>query len=112
MDYTALFNLMKPIAAQAARDVLRTAGVFLLAHGVLQNDAGTTAFIGAGMTIAGLIWGWFTTSGYIQLTGLLKKLTATHTPKAAVTAATALPKAAAVDTIAKKEIATDAVAKS
>jgi hypothetical protein len=97
-----IWTAIQPIASQAARDVLRTVGVFLAAHGYITNGSvGTEAFIGAGMTLAGLFWGWFTTSGYLQLAGLLKKLTATKTQAAAVTAAQVLPPAAAVDTPAK-----------
>lgn len=101
MDKT-FWTAIQPIASQAARDVLRTVGVFLAAHGYITNGSvGTEAFIGAGMTLAGLFWGWFTTSGYLQLAGLLKKLTATKTQAAAVTAAQVLPPAAAVDTSIK-----------
>src|SRR6185312_317014 len=98
MDWTAIFTAIKPIASQAARDGLRIIGTLLATHGFLQNGAGTEAFIGAGMTLAGLFWGWFTTSGYIQAGALLKKLTAQHTVEKAVTAAQVLPPAAAVDT--------------
>lgn len=100
MDKT-FWMAIQPIASQAARDVLRTVGTALAAHGYITNGAGTEAFIGAGMTLAGLFWGWFTTSGYLQLAGLLKKLTATKTQAAAVTAAQVLPPAAAVDTSTK-----------
>jgi hypothetical protein len=101
----SMWTAIQPILAQAARDFLRTVGMFLAAHGYITNGgAGVEAFIGAGMTLAGLFWGWFTTSGYLQLAGLLKKLTATKTPADAVKAATVLPGAAAVDTPSKSAV--------
>src|SRR6185312_3549031 len=102
MDWTAIFTAIKPIASQAARDGLRIIGTLLATHGFLQNGAGTEAFIGAGMTLAGLFWGWFTTSGYLQVGALLKKVTAQHTDANAVQAAKALPAGAAVDTTIKR----------
>lgn len=92
----SVWTAIKPIAAQAARDFLRTVGTYLAAKGLIQGDAGVATFIGAGLALAGLFWGWFTTSGYLQLADLLKKLTATHTPAAAVEVAKVMP--AAVDT--------------
>ena len=101
MDWSAIFTAVKPIAAQGARDGLRLVGMGLATHGFIQNGADTEAFIGAGMTLAGLFWGWFTTSGYLQVGALLKKVTAQHTEANAVKAAQVLPPAAAVDTQAK-----------
>jgi hypothetical protein len=98
MDWTAIFTAIKPIAAQGARDGLRLIGMGLATHGFVQNGAGVEAFVGAGMTLAGLFWGWFTTSGYLQVAGLLKKITAQRTQANAVEAAKALPPAAAVQT--------------
>jgi hypothetical protein len=98
----SIWTAIQPILSQAARDFLRTVGMFLAAHGYITNGgAGVEAFIGAGMTLAGLFWGWFTTVGYLQLAGLLKKLTATKTTTDAVKGAQVLPPAAAVDTQAK-----------
>lgn len=88
-----IWTAIKPIASQAARDFLRTVGTALAAHGYITGGAGTEAFVGAGMTLAGLFWGWFTTSGYLQLAGLLKKLTATKTQAAAVEVAKVMPSA-------------------
>lgn len=86
-----IWTSLQPILAQAARDFLRTVGTALAAHGYITNGgAGVEAFIGAGMTIAGLFWGWWTTSGYIQVGALLKKLTATKTPAEAVQTAQAM----------------------
>lgn len=96
-----IWTAIKPIASQAARDLLRTVGMYLAAKGFIQGDAAVTTFIGAGMTLAGLFWGWFTTVGYFKVMGLLKKLTAQHTSGDAVKAATILPPAAAVDTASK-----------
>lgn len=88
------WTAVQPLLAQGARDFLRTVGTALAAHGYITNGgAGVEAFIGAGMTIAGLFWGWWTTSGYIQVGGLLKKLTATHTASAAVEVAKVMPAA-------------------
>lgn len=95
------WDLIKPWAAQVARDFLRTAGTALAAHGFLQAGPGVEAFVGAGMTLAGLFWGWFTTSGYTQISDLLKRMTATSSHADAVKAAQVLPPAAAVDTQAK-----------
>jgi hypothetical protein len=95
------WEIIKPWAAQAARDFLRTVGTGLMSYGVIKDGAGLNAFIGAGMTLAGLFWGWWTTGGAQQMARLLKKLTSTVTQKAAITAAQVLPPAAAVDTQAK-----------
>lgn len=95
MDFTALLNAMKPVLAQAARDGLRVIGTTLATHGFIENGAGTEAFIGAGMTIIGLFWGWFVTKGQYDVVALLKKLTATHTASAAIEAAKASPSVAA-----------------
>ena len=98
MDWNSIFTAVKPILAQGTRDGLRLIGMGLATHGFVQSGPGVEAFVGAGMTLAGLFWGWFTTSGYIQAGALLKKLTAQHTVEKAVTAAQVLPPAAAVDT--------------
>ncbi len=74
------WDFLKPILAQALRDVLRTAGTILMSHGFIQNGAGVEAFVGAGMTLGGLVWGWWTTSGYMQASELIRKMT---TPPAA-----------------------------
>ena len=96
------WTVIQPIAAQAARDFLRTLGVGLAAHGYITNGgAGVEAFVGAGMTLAGICWGWWTTSGYLEAGALLKKRTATKTAGDAVKAAQVLPPAAAVDTPGK-----------
>jgi hypothetical protein len=92
----SFWTTIQPLLAQGARDLLRTIGTYLLAKGIIQNDAGVTAFIGAGMTLAGIAWGWWTTSGYIIANNLLKKLTAKSSAAAAVTTAQALPPGAAV----------------
>src|SRR6185312_4811419 len=102
MDWNSIFTAVKPIAAQGARDGLRLVGMGLATHGFVQNGAGVEAFVGAGMTLAGLFWGWFTTSGYLQVGALLKKVTAQHTQANAVEAAKALPTGAAVDTALNK----------
>lgn len=97
------WDLIKPIAAQGARDFLRTVGMALAAHGYITNGSpGVEAFIGAGMTLCGLFWGWFTTVGYVQLGNLMKKITATRTHADAVKAAEVLPPAAAVETSINK----------
>jgi hypothetical protein len=102
MDWTAIFTAVKPIAAQGARDGLRLIGMGLATHGFVQNGAGVEAFIGAGMTLAGLFWGWFTTVGYLKVGALLKKVTAQRTQANAVEAAKALPTGAAVETSLNK----------
>lgn len=95
------WDFVKPIAAQFLRDFLRTVGMALLSHGAIKDGAGVEAFVGAGMTFGGLVWGWWTTTGHVQAEGLLKKLTAAKTTQDAVKAAQVLPAAAAVDTQAK-----------
>jgi hypothetical protein len=85
------WTVIQPIAAQAARDILRTVGAGMAAHGLIQSGPGVEAFVGAGMTLAGLFWGWFTTVGYIQVGKLLQKLTASHNHTDAVEKAQALP---------------------
>jgi hypothetical protein len=94
MDQTT-WSALQPLVAQGARDVLRTAGMYLLARGIITDEAQVTAFIGAGMTLGGIAWGWWTTGGYIIADSLLKKLTAKHTSAAAVVAAKAAPVGAA-----------------
>lgn len=108
----SVWTALQPILAQGARDVLRIVGTYLAAHGLIVNgSAGVETFIGAGMALAGLFWGWWTTSGYLQVAGLLKKLTNTSVPADAVKAAKALPPAAAVDTSLKSNAVANAVAK-
>ena len=87
------WNAVQPILAQFARDGLRTVGAGLLTHGYLANGAGVESFVGAGMTLAGLFWGWWMTSGYLQAGALLQKLTASKTHTEAVEKAEALPAA-------------------
>lgn len=89
------FDFLKPILAQAARDILRTIGTGLLAHGVIQNGAGVEAFVGAGMTMCGLAWGWWITTGHVQAAAMLKKLTDTKTETAAVAVAKVMAPAVA-----------------
>jgi len=105
------WELFKPWLAQAARDGLRTVGTALMSYGVIKDGAGLNAFVGAGMTLAGLGWGWWTTGGAQQMAGLLKKLTATATHADAVKVAEVLPPRAAVDTAVKASSAASVVAK-
>lgn len=98
----SVWTALQPILAQGARDVLRIVGTYLAAHGIIVNgSAGVETFIGAGMALAGLLWGWWTTSGYMQVGALLQKLTAQPKAADAVKAAQVLPPAAAVDSAAK-----------
>lgn len=90
----SVWTALQPLLAQGARDVLRTLGTILLTHGVITNGSvGVEAFIGAGMTLFGILWGWWTTTGYLQAAALLKKLTAQHSVTEAVTTAKAMPPA-------------------
>lgn len=91
------WDFIKPILAQALRDLLRTVGAAALAHGLLQNGAGVEAFVGAGMTLGGLFWGWFTTKGYLQVISAIKRVTAKEDVQAAVKTANAAPPGAAVN---------------
>lgn len=88
-------DFLKPILAQAVRDGLRVCGTWLMTYGVIKDGAGLNAFVGAGMTLAGLVWGWWITTGHVQAATLLKKLTDTKTETAAVAVAKAMPSAAA-----------------
>jgi len=88
----SFWTAIQPIAAQGARDGLRLIGASLLTHGAIANGAGVEAFVGAGMTLAGLFWGWFTTSGYLEVGGLLKKVTGKTTMAAAVDSAKGIVK--------------------
>ena len=91
-----VWTIITPWVAQGFRDLLRTVvGPWLIAHGVL-NGSNETTFLGALITIGGVLWGWWTTSGYIQFGDLLKKLTATKTHADAVDTAKALPPASPV----------------
>lgn len=102
-------DFLKPILAQAVRDGLRTIGMGLATHGFIQNGAGVESFVGAGMTLAGLVWGWWTTTGHVQAATLLKKLTDTKTAAGAVAVAQAMaPQAGTVATVqAKSSVAAD-----
>jgi len=92
------WDLIKPWASKVARNGLQVIGTALASRGYIQNGVGTDAFIGAGMTLAGLFWDWWVKAGAEQTAALLKKLTDTVTHKDAVKAAQVLPPAAAVDT--------------
>ena len=105
------WELFKPWLAQATRDGLRTLGTTLMTYGVIKDGAGLNAFVGAGMTLAGIVWGWWTTGGAQQMSGLLKKLTATATHSDAVKAAEVLPPSAAVDSAVKSASVASVVAK-
>lgn len=94
------WNFIKPILAQGLRDVLRTIGAGLLAHGAIQNGAGVEAFVGAGMTLGGLAWGWWTTTGYLQVSAAIKRVTAKPDEAQAVKTANAAPPGAAVKSLA------------
>lgn len=100
-------DFLKPILAQAVRDGLRVCGTWLMTYGVIKDGAGLNAFIGAGMTLAGLVWGWWITTGHVQAATLLKKLTDTKTETAAVAVAKAMPSAAATGAavVAKSTVA-------
>ena len=105
------WDLVKPWASKIARNGLQTIGAGLASHGYIQGGAGTEAFIGAGMTLAGLFWDWWVKVGADQTAALLKKLTAQATHKDAIKAAEVLPPAAAVDTTLKAASVQSAVAK-
>lgn len=98
------WDLIKPWASKLARNGLQMIGASLASHGFIQNGAGSEAFIGAGMTLAGLFWDWWVKAGADQTVALLKKLTGTLSHKDAVKAATVLPTNSAVDTASKSAI--------
>ena len=80
MNDQTFLEMIKPWLAQAARDGLRIAGVYLLSKHIIQGgDAGVEAFVAAGMTLAGFGWGWFTTIGMVKLQNFFKAM---NTPAA------------------------------
>ena len=88
-----VWTIITPWISQAFRDLLRSVvGPWLIAHGVL-NGSNESTFLGALITIGGVLWGWWTTSGYKQTSDLLKKMTASHSHEEAVEKATVLPPA-------------------
>jgi hypothetical protein len=96
MDTEAL----KPILAGIVRHALTSAGGALVAGGYIQSSD-TSALVGGGMVIAGMLWSWWQKEGQAKVSALLQKMTATKTSADAVKAAGVLPPAAAVDTAAK-----------
>jgi hypothetical protein len=91
-----VWTMITPWVGQAFRDVLRSiVGPWLTANGVI-NGSNSQAFIGALLTIGGVLWGWWTTSGANEVGNLLKKLTATTTHAQAVDTAKAMPPASPI----------------
>jgi hypothetical protein len=96
MDTEAL----KPILAGLVRHGLTSIGGALVAGGYIQSSD-TSAFIGGGMVVAGMLWSWWQKEGQAEVAALLKKVTATHTATQAVEVAKAMPAAATVAEQAK-----------
>lgn len=82
MDTEAL----KPILAGIVRHALTTAGGALVAGGYMESSD-TSAFIGGGMVIAGIVWSWWQKEGQAEVAAMLKKVTAKKTVPDAVDAA-------------------------
>jgi len=88
-----IWTMLGPWLAKFAKQGLQVLGAYLAANGFITSGAGTEAFVGAGMTLAGLFWDWWSTNGHIQAEALLKKLTATRKASDAITVAKAMPPA-------------------
>lgn len=86
-----VWTIITPWVSQGFRDLLRTVvGPWIVAHGI-ANGSNEQALLGAIVTIAGVLWGWWTTKGANQVIDLLKKMTAAKTHADAVDVAKALP---------------------
>lgn len=96
---------IKLILAGLVRHGLTTAGGALVAGGYMQSSD-TSAFVGSGMLLAGIVWSWWQKVGQAQTTALLKKLTASGSHTEAVERAQAMPPAspAAVNTAIVKNL--------
>lgn len=79
-------DTLKPILGLAVRHGLTSIGGMLVSSGYLQSSD-TSAFIGAGMMIAGIVWSWWQKRGQAQVADLLKKVTARSTTVDAVASA-------------------------
>ncbi|WP_426608656.1 hypothetical protein [Bradyrhizobium sp. McL0616] len=94
-------DALKPILAGIVRHFLTSAGGALVAGGYIQSSD-TSAFIGGGMVIAGVVWSWWQKDGQAEVAALLKKLTASKTVPAAVeTAKEITAKASITPTVVK-----------
>jgi hypothetical protein len=77
---------LKPILAGIVRHALTTAGGALVAGGYMDSSQ-TSAFIGGGMVVAGIVWSWWQKEGQAEVAAMLKKVTAKKTTSDAVDAA-------------------------
>lgn len=84
--------IFTPLLAGLARHALTSIGGFLVASGVMQSNQ-TNDFVGACMVLLGIAWSYWNKKGQAQMSGLLKKLTATSNHTDAVDTAKAMPPA-------------------
>lgn len=89
MDTEAL----KPILAGVVRHFLTTAGGALVAGGYMQSSD-TSAFIGGGMVVAGVVWSWWQKEGQAKFIALLAKMKPVAASTASVNEAVKAAKAA------------------
>lgn len=86
-----IWTMITPWVGQAFRDIIRSVvGPWLTAHGVL-NGSNEQAGLGAIITLGGIVWGWWVTSGSEEVGKLLQKMTAQHSHADAVEVAKVLP---------------------
>lgn len=86
-----IWTTITPWVGQAFRDIIRSVvGPWLTAHGVL-NGSNEQAGLGAIITLGGIVWGWWLTSGSEEVGHLLQKMTAQHSHADAVEVAKVLP---------------------
>ena len=75
-------ELLKPLLAGVARQVLTAAGAYLGFTGSQE-----TQFVGAGMVIAGLAWEWWNQRGQQQVIAILAKMKPVASPSTPTAAA-------------------------
>lgn len=71
----------KPILAGIVRHGLTSLGGALVAGGYMESSQ-TAAFVGAGMTIAGVAWSWWQKDGQRKVVAILAKMKPVASPGA------------------------------
>jgi hypothetical protein len=66
-------DALTPILAGMARHVLTTAGGALVAGGYMESSE-TSAFVGGGMVVLGVLWSWWQKRGQAMVAAELAKL--------------------------------------
>jgi hypothetical protein len=96
MDMDAL----KPILAGIVRHALTSAGGALVAGGYMSSSE-TSAFIGGGMVIAGIVWSWWQKEGQAKFIAILAKMKPVASPGASTAEAVKSADAAVKAELAK-----------